>query len=206
MHPNRIFRTNDLGQGIAFAQSRGFGILTVTGPDGVLASHVPFVAEADAIDMHLVRSNPIARLLRTGDLEALLIVSGPDSYVSPDWYGIDDQVPTWNYVAVHLRGTLMAEDEAALRPHLSRLSARNENLLLPKKPWTMDKNQPETLEKMMRMLVPAKMALRSIDATWKLNQNKPEHAIHGAADGVEANSLGHGTQHLADLMRTWQRG
>jgi len=58
------------------------------------------------VHAHLVRSNPIAQCLRAGERKAVLAVSGPDAYVSPDWYArMPDQVPTWNYVAVHLRGT-----------------------------------------------------------------------------------------------------
>ena len=58
----------------------------------------------------------------------MLAVSGPDSYVSPDWYGTGtaDQVPTWNYVAVHIRGTLRRRADETLRAHLDALSARFE--------------------------------------------------------------------------------
>ncbi|MEM7189884.1 MAG: FMN-binding negative transcriptional regulator [Pseudomonadota bacterium] len=204
MHPNPVYRTDDWARGLAYIQKRGFGVMTVVGPDGVLASHVPFAADSTLVHLHLVRSNPIARLLRkNGPTEALLIVSGPDSYISPDWYGIDDQVPTWNYVAVHLRGQLELVPEERMRSHLDRLSAENEARLLPKKPWTLDKNEPETLEKMMRMIVPAEFTMTQLDATWKLNQNKPAEAIASAADGVEAAGLGQNSAEMADLMRSW---
>jgi transcriptional regulator len=70
-----------------------------------MISHVPFVLNANGTEaeLHLVRSNPIARAV-TGPTQAVLAVTGPDGYVSPDWYDTPDQVPTWNYVAVHLRG------------------------------------------------------------------------------------------------------
>ncbi len=100
MHPNPIFRQAETQQNLAFARDRGFGILSVNGPDGPLLAYVPFLLAADGatLDLHLVRSNPIARAITTPQ-PAVMAISGPDSYVSPDWYGVDDQVPTWNNIA-----------------------------------------------------------------------------------------------------------
>jgi transcriptional regulator len=107
MHPNPAFRGDPAETNLAFARTRGFGTLCLNGPEGPMLSHVPFVLNADGTEaeMHLVRSNPIARAV-TGPTRAVLAVTGPDGYVSPDWYDAPDQVPTWNYVAVHLRGPL----------------------------------------------------------------------------------------------------
>jgi transcriptional regulator len=134
MHTNPAFRGADRETNLAFARERGFGVLAVSGPDDPLMSHVPFVLNADGTqaDMHLTRSNPIARAgLPAG---AVIAVIGPDAYISPDWYGVPDQVPTWNYVAVHLRGRLVALDESVMKGHVDELSAVHEGRLLPKKP------------------------------------------------------------------------
>ncbi len=203
MHPNPVFRSNDQSGALMVALERGFGIFTVNGPDGILASHVPFVAEPTRVVAHLVRSNPIARLLKKGPVPALLIVSGPDAYISPDWYGAEDQVPTWNYVAVHLRGPLRMLPDEALYPHLAALAEQNETRLAGKKPWTMDKNRPETLAKLMRMLVPVELVIETVDSTFKLNQNKEETARMAAADEVAGSPLGHDQKTLAQMMRTW---
>ncbi len=78
-------------------------------------ANIPFVLSPDGKvgDLHLLKSNPIARML-VAPLPARLAVSGPDSYVSPDWYRLDGQVPTWNYVAVHLTGILERQSESEL--------------------------------------------------------------------------------------------
>lgn len=206
MHVNPAYRDDDQSAALILARKRGFGIITVNGPDGPLAGHVPFIADPTNIFMHFTRSNPIARLIRKeGPQNALLIVSGPDGYISPDWYGVEDQVPTWNYVAVQMRGHVDLLPEDHLHSHLEALSAQNEGRLLPKKPWTMDKNKPETLEKLKRMIVPAVMSIDRTEGTWKLNQNKDEAARAGAATGVEGAGVGQNTQELANLMRTWVR-
>ncbi len=190
MHPNPIYRQEGRAHALAFARTRGFGTLTICGGAGVLAAHVPFVLHEDdgeggaALEAHLVRSNPIARALRDGPVEALLAVVGPDAYISPDWYGIEDQVPTWNYVAVHLRGKLRLRDPEELRAHLDRLSAHFETMLAPKPAWTADKMSPPALEKLMRAILPVAMTVESVDSTFKLNQNKTPAARLGAAEAL----------------------
>ena len=82
MHPNPIFRQADAARNLAFARARAFGILSVNGAEGPLLAHVPFLLNADgtAADLHLVRSNPVARALATPQ-PAVIAVSGPDGYV-----------------------------------------------------------------------------------------------------------------------------
>jgi transcriptional regulator len=202
MHPNPIYHDADAAQNIAFARQRAFGVLAAApAGDAPLLSHVPFLLEGDGsrADLHLVRSNPIARALKT-PLEVRLAVTGADGYVSPDWYGLDDQVPTWNYVAVHLTGRLEALPAEALRDVLVRQSAFYEAQLRPKPPWTLDKMSEAPLAKLMRMIVPCRLTVTGIDGTWKLNQNKPEAARLGAAAGV-ATGFGAELEDLARLMR-----
>jgi transcriptional regulator len=202
MHPNPAYRQQPDARALAFAAERGFGSLTVAGPDGVLAAHIPFIVEDGVMAAHLVRSNPLARLLKDGPATALMIVFGPDGYISPDWYGEDDRVPTWNYAAVHLRGQLRLIDEAGLRAHLDRLSGKFEARLLPKPVWKTDKMTPEVLAKMLRQIVPVEMEIETVDSTFKLNQNGAANARLGAASGLAAGGTpGMETAALAALMR-----
>ncbi len=201
MHPNPAFRATPLEDNLAFARARSFGILSVNGAEGPLAAHVPFLLSPDAsfAELHLARSNPIARACTAG-IPALIMVSGPDAYISPDWYGADDQVPTWNYIAVHLRGVLSPLSEAALHPHVDALSAEHENRLLPKTPWVSDKMSDGAMPRMLRMILPFRFEMASVDGTWKLNQNKtPE--VRASAAGHLAQQADMGSQAIAALMR-----
>lgn len=202
MHPNPAFRKSSDDNNLGFARERGFGTLSVNGEDGPLNAHIPFVLSADGkyADLHLVRSNPITSALGQ-PVRAVLAVSGPDSYISPDWYGVDDQVPTWNYVAVHLRGTLTQMPADTLRASIDRLAAHFEERLLPKAPWTNDKMPPEALAKMMRMIVPFRFDVDTVDGTWKLGQNKPNDARASAANHLQAYGVGQETKLLAALMK-----
>ncbi|MEI4196245.1 FMN-binding negative transcriptional regulator [Roseovarius sp. E0-M6] len=203
MHPNPAFRTEPREQNIAFVREQGFGMLAVATEDAPLVSHVPFLLSEDGglAELHLVRSNPIVGLLKQGPCAVRLAVQGPQGYISPDWYGVEDQVPTWNYVAVHLVGELSLGAMEGLRDLLDRQSALFEERLLPKPPWTTAKMSPEVMDRMMRQIVPCAIRVDEIDGTWKLGQNKPAPARQGAADQLDASGLGQEPRLLAALMR-----
>ena len=111
-------------------------------------------------------------------------------------------MPTWNYVAVHLRGELRLLDDTALRPILDRLSAEFEARLAPKPPWKTDKVDDGLLARMMRQIIPIEMSLESVESTFKLNQNRSDTARSGAAAALAAGGTpGMETRALATLMR-----
>ena len=84
---------------------------------------------------------------------------------------------------------------------LDRQSAAYEGRLLPKAPWTTAKMQPDTMEKLMRMIVPCRMKITGVDGTWKLSQNKSDAARLEASQGVAAHGFGSDTEIIAALMR-----
>ena len=207
MHPNPAFRQEPEARNTAFARERSFGILAVNADGGPLISHIPFVLDeaGTLLKAHLVRPNPILRLLGE-PVPAVIAVSGPDAYLSPDWYGVDDQVPTWNYVAVHLRGTLKRLDDGELHGILDELSALFEERLAPKKPWTSAKMDQELYTRMLRQIVPVAMDVERIDATWKLSQNKPRDVRLGAVAGLQGAVSGSEIATLAALMAGMEAG
>lgn len=201
MHPNPAFRQEPQDRNLAFAAARGFGTLSVNGSAGPLMAHIPFLLAPDGrhADIHLARSNAIAR----ADLPcaAVLAVIGPDSYVSPDWYGIEDQVPTWNYVAVHLRGRLDPLPQGSLEPMVNTLSDLFETRLLPKKVWTSDKMAAGVMDRMLRMILPFRLTIETVEGTWKLSQNKPPRARSGVIAALESRQEPSNLAMLASLMR-----
>lgn len=184
MHPNPTFRQEPLQRHLAFVRARGFGVLSVNGPEGPIAAHVPFLLAGDDsfADLHLARSNPIVRAGLPAP--ALLAVAGPDTYVSPDYYGphqeVPDQVPTWNYVAVHLRGILEPLPEEELRLHVDALSAEHEGRITGKTPWTSAKMTEGAMPRMMRMILPFR--LRITIGRWDV-EAEPEQAGGGPRPG-----------------------
>jgi transcriptional regulator len=168
----------DRGASLGFAQARGFG--TVCGWNGnkPIASSVPFVltSAADGTPLaafHVARGNPLAGLA-DGTSSWLLAVNGADGYVSADWYASPDQVPTWLYQAVHLTGPVRRQSDSELGPHLDMLSAKFENWLAPKPPWTSSKMTAARLDALKKAIVGMVMTVEEIEGSFKLNQHKSD--------------------------------
>jgi len=96
----------------------GAADLVTATPSGLTATLIPFVYDPTvgkhgALLGHLARNNDQWRQQVIGD--ALVIVRGPDAYVSPSWYASTADhgrvVPTWNYVTAHVYGQLVIHDD-----------------------------------------------------------------------------------------------
>ncbi|WP_272910920.1 FMN-binding negative transcriptional regulator [Falsiroseomonas oryziterrae] len=193
MYVHPAFRT-DTADALSMLGARGFGLLVVADSAGLPhAVHVPFVAERHGedglrIELHVARANPIHAMAGEAGRPALLAVQGPDAYVSPDWYGVPNQVPTWTYTAVHLSGQARTLAPAAVYDHLERLSAAFEARLAPKPPWRMEKMEPHRLQAMMHAIVGIELLVPAsgIQAQRKLIQHKGETERRGAIVGLSA--------------------
>ncbi len=100
------FRETDEAFTLDFVAANGFATLVSVGQDGPVATHVPIDLHRDASATyllgHMARANPQWRTL-SPDRDVLAIYLGPHAYVSPRWYD-HPNVPTWNYLAVHVYG------------------------------------------------------------------------------------------------------
>jgi transcriptional regulator len=194
----------DRAASLAFAQARGFGTFCAWDGHKPMASLLPFYLDyADdgtaRVMFHVARHNPLVRLA-DGTSSWLLAVSGADAYVSADWYVSPDQVPTWLYQAVHLTGSvrILSEDELAVQ--IDTLSAKFENWLAPKKPWTSSKMTAARLEALKNAIVGLVMTVKEIEGSFKLNQHKSD-ADYAAVGNALAAQGDASARHIAGLMR-----
>jgi transcriptional regulator len=151
------------------------GLLVTHGPDGLRATHLPFLYEPATRTLigHIARANPHSQM--AGDGEALVVLSGPDAYVSPRWYrstAADGRhVPTWNYEAVHLYGRLTwFEDREALRAVVRRLTEAHEAHIVP--PWSVEEADPGYLERLLGAITGVRLEISRVEAKRKLSQNR----------------------------------
>ena len=180
MHPNRTFAWEDREELLAFIGDVAFATICVDGP---MVVHTPVVVtETGRLRFHVARGNRAAKALEGA--RALASFLGPDAYISPDWYGTDDQVPTWNYVAVEAEGPLRRLDESELAALLDALSAAHEARLAPKPAWTRAKMSPGRFEAMLKAIVGYELRVEALRGTRKLGQNKREAERLGAAEGL----------------------
>jgi transcriptional regulator len=178
MHPNRAFAWADRDAMLAFVADIAFATIAAEGP---VVVHAPvLVAGPDRLLFHVSRGNR-AKLDGKRAIASLL---GPEAYISPDWYGVEDQVPTWNYLAVEAEGPLRALDEAELADLLDGLSAAHEARLAPKPLWTRGKMSPGRFEQMLKAIIGYELTIEDLRGTRKLGQNKDAAQRHAAAAGL----------------------
>lgn len=203
MYTPPLFK-QDQTASLAFAEARGFGMVCAWNGARPIASSLPFYlshADGGALQalFHVARGNPLAKLA-DGATPWLLAVNGPDAYVSADWYVSPDQVPTWLYQSVHLTGPVRGLSDDELAVQIDVLSAKFENWLLPKKPWTSGKMTPARLEAMKKAIIGLVMTVEEVEGSFKLNQHKSETDYAAVAGALESRD-DTGSQQIADLMR-----
>jgi len=203
MYTPPLFK-QDRAASLAFADERGFG--TVCTWDGIkpIASSLPFYVShaADGTPhalFHLARQNPLIKLA-DGTRSWILVVNGPDAYVSADWYVSPDQVPTWLYQSVHLTGPVRALSDDELAVQIETLSAKFENWLAPKPPWTSVKMTTGRLETMRKAIVGLCMTVEEVEGSFKLNQTKSDVDFAAVASEL-ALQADADAKRIAQLMR-----
>jgi transcriptional regulator len=165
--------------------------------DGLLATFLPLIyeppgASPDAGDHgrlmgHVARNN---RQWKTPPIgEAMVIVRGPEAYISPAWYATKREhgrvVPTWNYVTAHLHGRLVVHDDRDwLERNVRALVARHEGRRA--EPWSVDDAPREYVEGQLRAIVGLEIRIARIEAKVKLSQNRSTVDVEGAIDGLVA--------------------
>jgi transcriptional regulator len=200
MHPAAAFQERDVGRLRAVVAQRGFALIVGAAAARPIAAHAPVLLDEASLRFHLSAANALVPVLTEAG-RALVIVTGDDAYVSPDWYGIPDQVPTWNYLSVEIGGPLRRLDRDAATRLLDDLSAHFEAKLAPKRPWTREKMDAARFEAMLSGIVAFEMTVERLAGITKLSQNKPAEAIARMA-GHLARSPDPGARALADLMLT----
>jgi transcriptional regulator len=199
MHPASAFAQSDRSQIERLMAARGLALITAVGPAGPVAAHAPVLLHGSVLRFHVSRLNRIVGALAERP-RALAVITGPDAYVSPDWYAAADQVPTWNYIAAEAEGPVRPLGSGLAARLLDDLSAHFEARLAPKPPWTRGKMDPARFEAMLGGIVAYEMTVERLEGTWKLSQNKPadEAARVGAALAALADE---GSQAVGRLMR-----
>ncbi len=181
-----------------------FGPLNSTLDSGTnYATHLPLVIKDEGphglLEGHFAKANSHWQSL--ANHETLVIFSGPHSYVSPSLYAEELSVPTWNYIAIHARGTLeLVEEESAKDALLAGLIDANEPSYAAQ--W---RSLPDGFRRtMLAGIVGFRIPIARIEGKFKISQNRPEgdrHNVHGAhaAGTPDQQDLATWMQRLAAL-------
>lgn len=197
MHPDPLYRTDDRALCESLIDEIGFGMVFAATPDGPRVAHTPLLSTGDgAIQFHLARGNALARHLEGGT--ALIVVNGPDAYVSPRWYDNRDTVPTWDYIALELEGRVRQMNDEGLEAFLHAAIEKHEGRL-EGAPWRAEESSEKVWSGLFRGIVGFELEVLAWRPTIKLSQNKPAETRARIASGLEEA----GAPALAHLVRSF---
>lgn len=167
--------------------------LITAGADGLHASHVPLLCTPTESGIgvlrgHMARANAHWRDAAPS-CPALAIFSGPQHYISPNWYPSTQQdgkvVPTWNYVVVHAHGTLAIKDDPHwLLENVTALTDAHE--ASSPTPWRVSDAPSDYIQNLLKAIVGIELTITRWEGKWKLSQNRPLPDREGVAAGLTA--------------------
>jgi transcriptional regulator len=187
MYVPEHFAADDPDALIARIARRWAGLLVTVEADGTpVATHLPIVWDANnkIARGHIARANP---QWRGGASRGLIILRGPEAYVSPNWYPSKAEhgkaVPTWNYEAVHISGRVEWFDApAALEAVVRDLTILHEGDHA--NPWRIEDAPRDYIDGLLRGIVGVALHAERIEAKRKLSQNKSVADRDGVALGL----------------------
>lgn len=199
------FQQDDLEEQIAMMQKYSFASLVTCSEEGLEATQLPMIVAREdgktVLRAHIAKANPIWQSVQNGS-EALVIFNGPNSYISPNHYPTKKEhgkaVPTWNYVAVHVKGKIsFIHDSKWLYDIVDSLTTVHEKNSL--EPWSIADAPAAYIERMLPAIVGVEIVASSIQGQWKLSQNQPEANQRGVFEGLAATQDANATEMAAML-------
>lgn len=186
MYRPPAFAVDDAPALAGFIRAQPFATIALARDGTVLMAYAPVVFDAArrAVRFHLAANNPVAQAADGARLRLSFL--GAHAYISPDWYETAGMVPTWNYVAVEGDGLARRIDGEALRTLLAEISAAEENKLLPKTPWTVDKVPEPKMATLLNAIIGFEVVFETLEGKAKLSQNLKPEDFAGALRGLDA--------------------
>ena len=186
----------------AMVAAAGSAQLVTVGADGYpLATLLPIIWTGGTVVCHLAKANPHWQEI-ADDSPALLVVSGPEAYISPSWYAAKAEhgrvVPTWNYSAVQLAGRARVHhDPQWLRRAVDELVGRHEAQRID--PWSTADAPDRYITGQLRAIVGVEITVERVTGKEKYSQNRSEADRRGVVDGL-ADEAAPGAVEIAAIM------
>ncbi len=192
MHPSPAFQYDDKAEALAFIAAHPFAMLAVNGKQGPVTALVPLVIDNESHTLlgHVARANPFWEAARRAEGQVVAMFRGPDAYVSASSYPSKKDhgkvVPTWNYLAVEIRGAIILETQAeAMMPYITALTDKMESHR--DLPWQVADAPDDYILKLSRAIVGFNLVIEDITYVKKLSQNKSSADKQGVIASLEAS-------------------
>lgn len=189
------------------ASARAGWLVTVADDGTPMATLLPIMWQGPTVYAHLAKANPQWRHVHDS-ARGLLIVTGPDAYISPSWYPAKAEhgkvVPTWNYTAVHLIGTVRVHHEPEwLLQVVSELTDTHEQSR--PHPWHVTDAPAQYIASQLRAIVGIELEIDRVEAKAKLSQNRSTPDQIGVIRGLRDDNQPGGPAITAAMERQVDR-
>lgn len=199
MYIPNFFQIDDFKEIEQFVKSNSFGMIITEKHGKPLATHLPLILQKKGDDYyisgHIAKGNSQWKTLN-GNSNVLIIYQGPHAYVSSSWYE-KENVPTWNYQAIHLYGeaTVLSEQETIddLKTLLAKYEQYRENPVL----WD---NLAESTQMQAKAIIGFKVKINKVEAAYKMSQNRNEQDYNNIIKKLEEEHNS-SSNAVADVMR-----
>jgi transcriptional regulator len=185
------FAETDAAEIAAIMADAPLAALVARTNEGLVANHLPLLAEStERLVGHVALANDILRLIPEGG-DVLAIFRRDDAYITPNSYPTKAEhhrhVPTWNYQAVHVQGTIhFQHDDRAKRKAVGLLTRWQERRLNGDAAWRMADAPADYMDKMLAGIVAFHIEITGVIAKSKLSQNRDAVDHRGAVDNLMA--------------------
>ena len=192
MHQPKYFQLQDKEQILDIIRNNCLATIVSVSSSGLVGNHIPMiVVQKDGkyfLQGHVAKPNSIWKDY-DDTVDVLAIFNGPNAYISPNWYPskqIDHkEVPTWNYVTVHVSGSMQFfQDKDWIKNHLTQLVDINEKN--QPKPWKLSDAPDDYIDKMLNVIVGIEIEIKTLTGQSKMSQNHPEANRLGVIEGLKS--------------------
>ena len=200
IHP--LNRWENDAEVFSFIQKNAFATLVTQIDSKPWATHLPFVLDHNSdgqniLTGHIAKANPQWKNL-TKEQEVLVIFQGPHAYISSSWY-THENVPTWNYLAVHVYGKIRLIEGEKLIDHLSKLVNTYEQGR-PNR-ISVETMTREYVRKQINGLIGFEIIINEVHGSRKLSQNRDEINHQNIVRNLSESNLPMDQQVAEEMIR-----
>lgn len=175
MYVPKLYRNSNFPEIENFLRSHSFATLVSMHEQKPWATHIPLELEVNQAGEkvlwgHLSKANPQWKSFDENET-VMAVFLGPHTYISSSWYD-HVNVPTWNYIAVHVYGKVRIVEGEELHESLRRLVNKYE--VIAHSPVSVDTMPEEFVRKEVKGIVGLEISMDKIEGNWKLSQNRDD--------------------------------
>lgn len=186
----------------AFIRQNSFALLVSIENGLPTGTHLPIeLAEKEpgkfVLQGHIANANPQSATFTSGQT-FMAVFMDPHSYISSSWYA-KEKIPTWNYIAVHIYGTLRIQTDDELVQALSRLMQRYE--AGSAQPVQMSDISEKELRNNLKAITGFELSIDRVDTRFKLSQNRNDQDYFSVVDHLKAAGDDHSMRIAAEMEK-----